>query len=852
MAKDINNVTDDISLVMREVIDATENAIVLETALQLHKGSNTNSTKDYIKKQQSTKSQFDKRLDSVSNKAKQFMFNVADNIGAYTGTNTSDIKKEINKGMKMLVKSAKGMQNQTLKKVSRLERYATSATYVPNIDNSIIQATKEGIDKGLPVTYKNGRKVSYKAYMEMAVRTGIQQEIGNRQLETGANANIVFWIVNEFDDCADDHAQYQGKIYYDERYRDFPLRDNIKDAIGAFIKSRQMLSIQSVRDQAPYLTTRPNCRHKMKPVAIDQVMQESLDSIKDSLNLRQASYRPQNYDLTKQQRYNERQIRTYKQREATFRELYKKTNNKDYLIQAQKEKRKLMLWQKKQREFIDANPSLFRDYERESTKVLLQDLGLTKKKIQVDPNLPPTPIAGTPPQQPPSQDIQMNDVVKEHLEIPEQKLDDMFPITQSKPLHQVIKGERKIENHFKYNPIEDAETSKQASQDIKPFIYEQNFNGNPRVVKKDEFESILKETPHLLIRTYGHENPEQTKKFRDEMEFGEFYVDNTGGAMFGRGMYFYTFNKEDYDLETLYNEPTIDPNNDDMFMNASREQRAKLRALENISKFHINGIIRSNENIFKGKTDKEVLKSFGRGKYNDNIRLDVVAVDPQAKIAKLDEIEEEFILNYLEKIPKEEKNAVTEYMHEFYTKEKAYRLHRLEEAQVRNQMSNLEDELFEKAYGRKRTRFDGKYSLEDTPEREKFRLSIGFGGEKTNQADKRYLELKKKQDELSRKDVRPLTSKSDFRKNLEATMNTYPEIRPQIEAIQTVTEGTDIGVKATMLGYDGYYEESYNYMVITNRTALVVLDNKGDWQQDREKFDMEYGAEEYYKTQYEY
>lgn len=534
MAKDINNVTDDISLVMREVIDATENAIVLETALQLHKGSNTDSTRDYIKKQQSTKKQFSKKLDNVSNKAKQFMFNVADNIGAYTGTNTSDIKKEINKGMKMLVRSAKDMQGQTLKKVSRLERYATSANYVPNIDKSIIETTKMGVDKGMPVTYKNGRKVSYKAYMEMAVRTGIQQEIGNRQLETGANANIVFWIVNEFDDCADDHAQYQGKIYYDERFNDFPLRDNIKDAIRAFIKSRQLVSIQSVRDQAPYLTTRPNCRHKMKPVAIDQVLQESLDNIKDSLNLRQASYRPENYDLTKQQRYNERQIRTYKQREQTFRELFKQTNNKDYLLQAQKEKRKLQLWQKRQREFLKQNPQLFRDYERESTKVLLQDLGLTKKKIQVDPNLPPTPIAGTPPQQPPSQDIQMNDVVKEHLEIPDQNL-DMFE-EENAPLHEVYTGRNLLEER-NIEPEVDANDDT-FLYDIKEQIQEQKFNSIPEIKPREDFFKEIEESPYVLFRGYGSRGITKANEFRLDMEIGNFYVDNSGGAVHGRGMYF--------------------------------------------------------------------------------------------------------------------------------------------------------------------------------------------------------------------------------------------------------------------------------------------------------------------------
>lgn len=624
MAKDINNVTDDISLVMREVIDATENAIVLETALQLHKGSNTNSTKDYIKKQQSTKNQFDKRLDSVSNKAKQFMFNVADNIGAYTGTNTSDIKKEINKGMKMLVKSAKGMQNQTLKKVSRLERYATSATYVPNIDNSIIQATKEGIDKGLPVTYKNGRKVSYKAYMEMAVRTGIQQEIGNRQLETGANANIVFWIVNEFDDCADDHAAYQGKIYYDERYRDFPLRDNIKDAIGAFIKSRQLMSIQSVRDQAPYLTTRPNCRHKMKPVAIDQVMQENLDNIKESLNLKQASYRPDNYDLTKQQRYNERQIRTYKQREATFRELFKQTNNKDYLLQAQKEKRKLLLWQKKQRQFIDENPSLFRDYERESTKVLLQDLGLTKKKIQIDPNLPPTPIAGTPPQQPPSQDIQMNDVVKEHLEIPEQKLDDMFPITESAPLHEVYTGRNLLEER---NVDPDVDASDDTFlYDIKEQIQKQKFNSLPESKPREDFLKEIEESPYVLFRGYGAREEKKANEFRLDMEIGNFYVDNSGGAVHGRGMYF-----------------------------------AYAQAGKTTTKY--SGPFGM---AYAANTALEYAERDG----HTNTKIDIAYIRKGAKIGKADDISKEYVIMYREKTAK--KQGLEKKHNEYYSIQKKY------------------------------------------------------------------------------------------------------------------------------------------------------------------------------------
>lgn len=434
MARDIHNVTDDVSLVMREMIDATENAIVLETALHLNKGAKSDNAKDYIKTQVASKKQLNNKLQKVADKSQKMLNNVVDNIGAYTGTDTKALKKDVASGMKMLVRSAKAMQNKTLKKVSRLEKYATTAQFIPNLDKSIIEQTKLGIDKGLPVTYKNGRKVTYKAYMEMAVRTGIQQEIGNRQLEAGRNANIVFYVVNEFADCADDHADYQGRMYYDEGYQDFPLQDEIKGLIQDHIQRNGLLSIQAVRDNEPYLTTRPNCRHKMKPVAIDRVLQESVEDIKKDLGYKTKSYRPQNYEATKVQRYNERNIRKYKQRSLTYKALYDKTKNKQYLIQAQKEKRLVSLWQKRQREHMKANPQLFRDYERESPKVLLQDLGLTKKKIKVDPNKPPTPITNKPPQSPP---VAMSQIVKEHLEIPEQKT-DMFQYKKAQTLQEAI------------------------------------------------------------------------------------------------------------------------------------------------------------------------------------------------------------------------------------------------------------------------------------------------------------------------------------------------------------------------------------------------------------------------------
>ena len=541
MARDIHNVADDVSLVMREVIDATENAMVLETALHLSKGSKSTNAKDYIKTQVASKRQLNNRLQQVANKSQKMLNNVIDNIGSYTGTNTKQLKKDTTSGMKMLVRSAKSMQNKTLKKVSRLERYKTSAEFIPNLDKSIISQTKLGIEKGLPVTYKNGRKVSYKAYMEMAVRTGIQQEIGDRQLEAGRNANIVFYVVNEFGDCADDHANYQGKMYYDEGYTDFPLQDEIKGLIQDHIQKNGLLSIQAVRDKPPYLTTRPNCRHKMKPVAIDRVLQESVENIKDDLGYKTKSYRPENYEATKEQRYNERNIRKYKQRNLTYMALYKKTNNKEYLIQAQKEKRQVALWQKRQRQHMKANPDLFRDYERENPKVLLQDLGLTNKKIQVDPNKPPTPITNKPPQTPP---VAMSEVVKEHLEIPEQKT-DMFTKPQdivvnfSKPNDTWLKSKQRKEHYDSYTNF--IKNNFVRSNDMVSVSLEKLFKKQTELMPNMKFE-YTSGTPNYTqsfntIKVQSQTNGNENYKFENNRttlhEIGHSIEGNIGNEIFG-------------------------------------------------------------------------------------------------------------------------------------------------------------------------------------------------------------------------------------------------------------------------------------------------------------------------------
>ena len=129
--------------------------------------------------------------------------------------------------------------------------------------SEIEKAMQKGI-KDMFVTYKNGRKVSYKAYMEMKVRTTMHQEALNYQFESARKMGVVFYLASSHGDCADDHKDYQGRLYYDESWQSI-AKESQHRAIADFIRSNKLMSIQDVRDGKPYLTTRPNCRHTFKP-----------------------------------------------------------------------------------------------------------------------------------------------------------------------------------------------------------------------------------------------------------------------------------------------------------------------------------------------------------------------------------------------------------------------------------------------------------------------------------------------------------------------------------------------------------------------------------------------------------
>lgn len=97
-------------------------------------------------------------------------------------------------------------------------------------------------------------------------------------LAQGEEKKSPFFLCSSHPNPAEDHAPYQGKLYYDEQWEDYvPAEDAA--TIRAIIRNRRLSSIQYIVGAPVYLTTRRNCKHYFINVSVDEVAHSSARSL---------------------------------------------------------------------------------------------------------------------------------------------------------------------------------------------------------------------------------------------------------------------------------------------------------------------------------------------------------------------------------------------------------------------------------------------------------------------------------------------------------------------------------------------------------------------------------------------
>ena len=282
-----------------------------------------------------------------------------------TPNQAANISSTLSKGLLFLKKNAVETYQRSL------NDFYLKLKSADNLQEQLQKHIDSGLDIG--VVYKDGKRYQFDTYYEMKTRTDIQQEIGSNLIQAGHEAGALFYICSFFGDCAKDHADWQGKIYYDVNWKDNAPKDRI-DEIQSYIDSQKLKSVQEIMDAPVYLSTRPNCRHYFMAIDIDSVLgaktNADVNKLREDRDLNTGGkYKPDKYKALQEQRLNERKIRAEKKIiDKLEHELALNPADKKLQSQILIREDKVRQYQADQRALIKQYNNLTRSYERESLR----------------------------------------------------------------------------------------------------------------------------------------------------------------------------------------------------------------------------------------------------------------------------------------------------------------------------------------------------------------------------------------------------------------------------------------------------------------------------------------------------
>jgi hypothetical protein len=265
----------------------------------------------------------------------------------------------------------------------------TSTKYGPrydiaNIEKAIINNLQVRLNQGIPIVVQN-TSYKFKVWAERNVRTQMNQQSLEVLSYFGQQAGVVFYLCSSLQDCADDHADWQGKLYVVENWRQI-ARPEYHEAIQNTIQEKDIRGFYFATEwkngtqKGPALTTRPNCRHVMKPMPITQVVNKTEEQMLQEQRMKRGTYDEKKYKDLQEQRKNERNIRKIKARIDEYQDQIDnaKTPEAKELLQRKinHDKIKVSQWQATQTKLVNSRQHLIRDPRRETIKIIVNDLGV--------------------------------------------------------------------------------------------------------------------------------------------------------------------------------------------------------------------------------------------------------------------------------------------------------------------------------------------------------------------------------------------------------------------------------------------------------------------------------------------
>lgn len=285
------------------------------------------------------------------------------------------IKQSINKGYDILIKESSKSVKRELPRIfssSKVADKVLKSGPAEALRNTITDYLNKNTLAYIDYLNADGevvRRVQWENWMEMVVRTELQADATKTLIATGKETGAIFYTCSYYGDCAPDHVEMQAKgLFVDKDWRSNAPEDRIEE-IENYIAYHKIPTIQEVSENAPYFTTRPNCRHFFQYVSLDDVLgiknKEDLNKYRVENNLTsEGKYKPEKYEALQKQRTNERKIRNLKGQMEQAQALGDK--QQEAIM-----KRKVLNAQKEQRELLKENTFLERNYDREAYRKMI-------------------------------------------------------------------------------------------------------------------------------------------------------------------------------------------------------------------------------------------------------------------------------------------------------------------------------------------------------------------------------------------------------------------------------------------------------------------------------------------------
>ena len=218
-------------------------------------------------------------------------------------------------------------------------------------EQAIDVATRDFLEKGINcIVYANGARVNIASYAEMAVRTSSKKAMlvseGARNQEWGVSTIQITQHGSTCPLC----SKWQGRVLIDDVYSGGKITDGDYPLLSTAMKEGLF---------------HPNCRHG------SGTFFEGISEAPTPYDTKEVE---EKYEKEQQQRHNERKIREWKRKALGSMD----EGNK------RKAEEKVKYWQGRQRQLLEENDWLRRNYSREGTK----GIGLEKKLPKVEPKLP--------------------------------------------------------------------------------------------------------------------------------------------------------------------------------------------------------------------------------------------------------------------------------------------------------------------------------------------------------------------------------------------------------------------------------------------------------------------------------